>query len=311
MQLRTVLQRYYDEHITYKTTDTPRIFLIQMATLNRVMGRKHIGEIGIELTDKYIEARTKDGVKGATIRGELNRILGAASWGLRHKWLAKEDMPVISLPAASPPKEEFLRRDEAIRLIDAAFTVDWRLGLFVVIGLFTAARPSRIRYLEWRKVDFESEIIDFRPDKYDPTETKKHYTRVRMMAELVPYLRRAHARSVAVGEGTYVLGHTKDLDYKFGVALKRAKLDGPGRSITPNTLRHTWATWSAMDGVDLWMIAQVLGNTILTVERKYAHFHPSYQREATKRRFFMPGSLDADAALNPGSVRDSVPTAPG
>jgi integrase len=50
--------------------------------------------------------------------------------------------------------------------------------------------------------------------------------------------------------------------------------------VTPHTFRHTWATWAAQRGVPLFEIAGMLGDTMKTVEKNYAHHHPDHLRGA-------------------------------
>jgi len=45
--------------------------------------------------------------------------------------------------------------------------------------------------------------------------------------------------------------------------------------VTPHTFRHTLATWLCQDDVSLVKIARILGDTVETVERHYAHHVPT------------------------------------
>jgi len=299
MRLRAVLKRYHDEHVQYITTDYPKVFASAQRHLVRILGQKHTRTLNIKDIAHYKSERAKGHTdllgrkygapSDATMRRELSIVISACNWGLSHKWLAVEDRPVVDLPPASPIKDNWLSKEEALRFICEAYKISPRLGLFVVLGLFTGSRPSRLRYLAWHRIDRKAGVIDFRPHDYKgDAATRKRYVRVRMMIELVPYVETAWRRK---GEGAYwVLGNTQDLTYTFKQALANAGLDK--RKITPNTMRHTWATWSAIDGVDLSMISRVLGSTIATVEKRYAHHHPSYQVAATQRRFFAGEGLE-------------------
>jgi integrase len=56
-------------------------------------------------------------------------------------------------------------------------------------------------------------------------------------------------------------------------ALKRAGLGDLGLSL--HDLRHTYASWLAMDGTPLGRIADLLGHRSITTTEIYAHFLPS------------------------------------
>ena len=62
--------------------------------------------------------------------------------------------------------------------------------------------------------------------------------------------------------------------------MVRAGLQG----VTRHTLRHTWATWAAQHRVSMWDIAGVLGDTVETVTRNYAHHSPDDLRAAVNFR---------------------------
>jgi integrase len=66
--------------------------------------------------------------------------------------------------------------------------------------------------------------------------------------------------------------------HAFRDAAARAKLPG----VTPHTLRHTAATWMAQEGVPVWDIAGLLGNTVQMVEEVYGHHSPDHLRRATR-----------------------------
>lgn len=54
------------------------------------------------------------------------------------------------------------------------------------------------------------------------------------------------------------------------------------RGVTPHDLRHTYASWMAQDGVELYRIAALLGDTVATTERHYAHLKPGHFDEALR-----------------------------
>lgn len=55
------------------------------------------------------------------------------------------------------------------------------------------------------------------------------------------------------------------------------------RGVVFHTLRHTFASWLVMKGVDLYTVSQLLGNTLLVVEKTYAHLAPDYRQKAVDR----------------------------
>lgn len=56
-----------------------------------------------------------------------------------------------------------------------------------------------------------------------------------------------------------------------------------GTGVTPHTCRHTLASWLAQDDVQLMKIAAIIGDTVATVERHYAHLLPRDLGQALNR----------------------------
>lgn len=55
------------------------------------------------------------------------------------------------------------------------------------------------------------------------------------------------------------------------------------RGVVFHTLRHTFASWLVMKGVDLFTVSQLLGNSLKMVEKVYGHLAPDYRQRAVDR----------------------------
>lgn len=270
LRVSAALDYYFEKKIAPKKTDYPRVAGHKIANLKAVFGKRLVSTIGVVDGEKYL--RSRKGMSPATVRGELALLIAAANYAVKAKKLPAGDVPHLHLPDASPTKERFLSRDEARLLLRDARKTDEKAFLFIAVGLHTGARPNVIEHLEWDRIDFNEQTIDFRKNR---GTGKKKYGIVKIAVELMPILAMAYARR----DTAYVLGQPKGMAYRFSAACKRVGIE----NVTPNTMRHTWATWAAQDGIPLWQIAGVLGNSMGTVEKKYAHHHPSFQSAAMGR----------------------------
>jgi integrase len=68
----------------------------------------------------------------------------------------------------------------------------------------------------------------------------------------------------------------KAIVLRAGLPYGRADAQG----VTFHTLRHTFASHAVMAGVDLYTVAQLLGDSLKTVEDTYAHLSPDHKRAA-------------------------------
>ncbi len=55
------------------------------------------------------------------------------------------------------------------------------------------------------------------------------------------------------------------------------------QGVTYHTLRHSFASHAVMNGVDLYTLSKLLGDSIKTVEDCYADLSPEHKREAVER----------------------------
>lgn len=176
------------------------------------------------------------------------------------------------LPEGSPPRTRWLRPEELQRLFDATAPSDGermsRLHRFLWIARETAARRNAIETLTWAQVDFDDRIIHFNPE--GRRQTSKRRASVPMSDALFAVLERAHLER----ESDYVLDRPTNIGPSVYLLTRKLGMT----DVSAHTLRHTAATYMARSGVSLWIIAQVLGNSVAQVERTYAKYQPDFAR---------------------------------
>ena len=159
-----------------------------------------------------------------------------------------------------------------------------RLQRFLSLALETGGREMAIRELTWDRVDFDVRILDLR----NPTRplTFKRSASVPISDALLVVLRQAYAER----KSNHVLDHPGKIWESVQLAVIRAGLDPKQRfpvvgkvratGVSPHVFRHTAATHMARRGVPLWIVANVLGNTLGMVEKVYAKWQPEGARNA-------------------------------
>jgi len=185
-------------------------------------------------------------------------------------------MPSFWPPKSNAPKDRWLTRTEAARLLRAA-KPHLHLRRAILLQLYTGSRPGVILALKWDQVDFASGILHRLP-LGEAQDAKKRAPPVRLGRRIHGHLRRWKRLDGAAA--LYVCHFnglpTQDPHDTWKKAVAAAGLKG----ITRHTLRHTRATWMAQRGVDLWEAAGFLGMTIKTLERVYAHHDPRHHERA-------------------------------
>ena len=202
----------------------------------------------------------------ATIRYELLQLSTALGWGRAGKVTTAK--PETWLPETAERKVRHLSHAQFERFFAAVKAPHARL--YVLLGLYTMARPTAILELTWERVDFERGLIDLNPQ--GRKQTAKRRPVVRMNAELRTALEEAYrARQCAyvVERGAVKVASVKKA---FSAASERS-----GIQVTPYTLRHTGAVWAAEAGISMAALAQYMGHDDdTTTQRHYARFSPDY-----------------------------------
>lgn len=205
-------------------------------------------------------------VADSTARYELLQLSTALSWA-KGKIAAK---PTIWLPPQPEQKIRHLERDEFERFF-AAVKAD-HARLYVMLGLFTMARPGAILELTWDRVDFMRRQIDFTPPGH--VRTSKRRTIVPIADDLLPELQRGHAARTTP--------HVIERGGQRVACIKKAFQAASERSgvrATPYTLRHTGAVWAAEGGISMPQLAQFMGHDDdRTTQKHYARYSPDFLR---------------------------------
>ena len=222
-------------------------------------------QIDRERCRDYVRRRREKGVGAGTIGKEL----GTLRAGLR--WADPHTLAVIELPSLPPPRERYLTREEARRLIANAEAP--HVKLFIMLALTTAGRKEAILELTWDRVDFDRGIIRL---GLGERRTKGRAT-VPMHDLARPMLLEMHRAAVTDYVVEWGGRRLRSIRKGFAQACKRAQL----RGVTPHVLRHTAAVWQAEAGVPMSEIAAYLGHSDTRItERVYARFSPDHLRRA-------------------------------
>lgn len=194
-------------------------------------------------------------------------------WG----WLQANPVLKVAKPSLPSGRVRFLSDDERKALLEQCEqSTHPYLYTVVVLALSTGARKSEILKLRWRDVDLKNRIIRLE-------ETKNKERRALPLAgkafELISDLR---ARGNPVD--AFVFPRP---DGKKPIAIKRAWLsalkNAEIKDFKFHDLRHSAASYLAMNGATLAEIAEVLGHKTLQMVKRYAHMSEQHTMSVVER----------------------------
>jgi integrase len=270
----------------------------RLERLNDFWGGRTLSEINGASCREYVEARASR----AAARRDLEDLRAAVNHHAKEGF--HRGVVVVSLPPRGQPRDRWLTRDEAARLLwtcwrtrevqtvhkgsrkGTQIETDKRplrhLARFILIGLYTGTRASAIATASPTRapgrsfVDLESGI--FYRLAEGQAATNKRQPPVPIPPRLLAHLRRWSERGIAgVQFVEWNRQPVRSVKTAFASGVRQAGLSG---KVTPHTLRHTAATWLMQSGVDVWEAAGFLGMSVQILERVYGHHHPAHLRSA-------------------------------
>ena len=260
-----------DGYVQHKHDARSRHSLVNSAgQVAKLLGNIRPSEISQATIRRYAAERAANGIANGTIIKDLGVLRAALNWAVKEKIIN----PVIefSMPVPKPPpKERWLTRAEASRLIDACTTP--HLKLFVLIALSTGARREAISELTWDRVNLESGVLDF-----GDGHGNKRRPIVPVEGRCLGELRAAYQVRTTDHVLEWAGRPAGNIKIAFSKACKRANLE----DVTPHVLRHTAATLMIEAGISTREVARHIGATEKMVEEVYGHHAPDYLRKSAK-----------------------------
>ena len=270
------LEVYGREHAP--TVRAPSRIGYAITALLPILGGLPIGSINGSVCRRY--GRTRGKAPG-TVRKELGVLQAAINYAHAEGYLTA---PVkVRLPAKPPARDRWLTRDEAARLLRAAYRSrrGKHVARYILVGLYTGSRSSAILGLRFMPhvgggwVDTERGVLYRRAA--GEVETAKRQPPAPIPRPLLAHLRRWErmgARYVVEVDGQRV----GSIRTAWKAALAEAGID----HCRPHDLRHTCATWLMQRGADKWHASGFLGMGQEMLERVYGHHHPDHMRSAVE-----------------------------
>lgn len=267
----------------------PKETAARLKRLLAFFGAKRLSEINGAACRAYVKGRS-----ATAARRELEELRAAINHH-RLEGLCSELVSVV-LPEKAQPRQRWLSRSEAARLIWAA----WRyreddkpggpparftrrhIARFILIALYTGTRSGAICDAAFAltpgfgHIDTKTGIFVRLP--IGRRTTKKRRPSIRLPRRLLVHLRRWER----LGQRFPIEWNGEPVE-TIKRAFRRVTADAGLPGVSPHTLRHTAATWLLQNGVPLWEAAGFVGMSPETLERVYGHHHPEH----------MQGALDA------------------
>ena len=197
------------------------------------------------------------------------------------EWLAESPMSRVKKPKVSNNRIRYLSADELERLrTQAARSENPYLLTVLEVAVGTGMRYSEIMTLRWRNVLFEGETTALVLLEQTKNSEHRGVPLAGKAFETVRALRDAHkkANHGKVNSAALLFPSTRTKDRpvqmrkSWETALERAGIE----HFRFHDLRHTTASYLAMEGATAPEIAEVLGHKDLQMVKRYAHLSKAH-----------------------------------
>ena len=251
--------------------------------------RQAIGHYVLADVTPSLVAQSRDDLfVGITTRGvarkpsTVNRYLAALSHVFTiavKEWGWVEDNPVlkVSKPKEGRGRTRYLLDNERSKLLDACReSGNDFLELIVTLCLSTGARRMEIIGLSWSDVDLDRGVITLH-------QTKNGERRVLPLVSHAHTLMRDHAKVRHLHcqwvFPSHKLDKPIDIRKPWEAAIAKAEI----KDFRFHDLRHSAASYLAMNGASLAEIAEILGHKTLQMVKRYAHLSEAHTSKVVTR----------------------------
>jgi len=224
--------------------------------------------------EKYKSKRLKDGLRVASVNREVaclkHIFTKAIEWGK-----AKEN-PVkkVKLFKENNKRVRFLSKAEMESLLSACRKSQSPcLYNMVILALNTGMRRGEIFGLKWEDIDSERKIITIRETKNGEARRIPFNDEVMKLLGEIPKF-----------ESPYLFpGKKGERLNNFSNAFVRVREKAGLKDFRFHDLRHTFASYLVMSGVDLFTVKELLGHKDIDMTIRYSHLAPEHKKVAVNK----------------------------
>lgn len=267
-----LINRYLESVLPYKSSKA-RYLRQQQRQL--IWWRYEIGDFLLVHVTPFLLAEKRDALAASGRKaGTVNRYLAALGHALNTAkkewgWLHENPMEAVRQPKEPRGRVRFLQRDELEALLAACRRCTRKpLYELVALAVATGARKGELLRLRWADVDLARARAVVQESKNN--ERRALHLGSHAQALLADLQRRRHPRNDFVFAARRAGFMDIEREWRRAMALAGIK------DFRFHDLRHTAASYLAMNGASLADIAEALGHKTLSMVKRYAHLSETH-----------------------------------
>ncbi|RKZ30366.1 hypothetical protein DRQ36_05840 [bacterium] len=272
-QKRVAFKDFAKEYLDYsKSNKAPKTYRADPTGIRNMLkffGDRLLSEITPQLIEEY-KAKRLETVKPASINRELATLSNMFTKANQWQIVSVNPMKEVGKLKGPPGRIRYLSYDEIERLVNVSAP---HLKPIIITALNTGMRKSEILNLRWENVDLERRVIIVR-------ETKNNEIRILPINEpLYGVFKTLPSRNknewIFPGKNGKPIGSVKTA---FKTALRKSGI----KDLRFHDLRHTFASYLVMGGVNLRTVQQLLGHKDIKMTMRYSHLSKEHVKDAVE-----------------------------
>ncbi|MBU1411775.1 site-specific integrase [Myxococcota bacterium] len=260
----------YNDEIRYRLHLKPKLGqkIITEITL------KDLEDLRTKLTKK-LSAQSIDHIF-KLLKAMLNK---ATDWNL---FTGKNPVESLKSKPLNNARVRYLTRDEARSLL-VALAPHSNTRDMALLSLGSGLRFGEVAHLQWQDLNFDTELAHVR-------DAKSGYDRFAQIKGPVKQMLLDRRERFSRVSG-YIFTNTKTEPYAEvprvydkaveAIGVNATSTDAKDRVVF-HTLRHTFASWLAIQGTPLYTIQRLMGHKSIKITERYAHLCPDVQAAAVE-----------------------------
>lgn len=286
--VRELLERYRDNVLTDKA-NSGKDHKTHIAWWIDELGHYALSEVTTDLVtrriDKLKKSKTRTGKSPApaTVLRYLMALSHAFSMACKWGWCETSPIKNVERPKVKNERTRYLNDAERQALLSACkSSSNPDLYLVVVLAISTGMRKGEIMGLEWKDIHSVPEQGVTRAHLAQDKTKNDQARSVLITSPALELLEERRAKVAKDRQDNKAVGlvfpsitdakKPTDLRKPWREALKAACVE----EFRFHDLRHTTASYLAMDGASLLSISKVLGHQSVKMSERYAHLAPSH-----------------------------------
>ncbi len=278
------IEKYLEYSIANKAPGSYHRETKIMKPLKAFFGNIPLITIDAQMIEAYKAKRVKDGLKPRSINKELAILRFMLNKAVEWKYLKDTPYKKIRMlkPANNPVK--FLTTEEIDKLMECASI--WLKPILIVLRN-TGLRTHELLNLRFSDINWDKKTLLVRSEKTNNFRVipmnEELYLVMQWLKDNYPHPNTDKVLPRGENQKEYIFCYpngskVEAFKKSFYSACMKARIKA-----SPHTLRHSFASYLVMNGVDLVSVKELLGHTQISTTMMYAHLSPSYKANTVEK----------------------------